>query len=402
VNRVLDFDYDPMGRVTKLTLPDLRAIDFGYDDKGNLTSINPPGTLADTHTFGRDVRDREHLDTPSAIPGAFATSFEYNRENQLTRIIRPDSVHLALNYQPTTGKLASIGRGQPRAGLADDSREPSHGPARLRERVHDPLGLLRQLRSVADSIRPVPGWAGVAVTHGCHFGAGPGTRTDLVAPLEPARSTPRPAENSAGRSTLAAPVHDRAGEETMAEDFLGDRKKALEESFFAKENAKLVARLKAERASRAASEALAAASGIRDAAILEKLVGLSLGPDTWLAISLVPLVEVAWADGSIDANERQAVLGAAAQHGIQSGTPAASLLESWLTTRPGPEVLRTWGEYTVAVCAKLDAPQRQALATDILGRARAVAESTGGILGLGNKVSDAEARVLAELEKAFR
>jgi uncharacterized tellurite resistance protein B-like protein len=188
----------------------------------------------------------------------------------------------------------------------------------------------------------------------------------------------------------------------MAEDFLGDRKKALEESFFAKENARLAAKLKAERASQAASEALAAASGIRDAAILKKLVDLSLGPDTWLAISLVPLVEVAWADGSIDAKERQAVLGAAAQNGIQSGTPAASLLENWLTTRPGPEVLRTWGEYTVAVCAKLDAPQRQALAVDILGRARAVAAATGGILGLGNKISDAEARVLSELEKAFR
>jgi RHS repeat-associated protein len=108
VNRVLDFDYDPMGRVTKLTLPDLRAIDFGYDDKGNLTSINPPGTLAGLHEFRRDERDREDLYTPPAVGGPVATSFEYNRENQLTKIIRPDSQQLLLNYQPTTGKLASI------------------------------------------------------------------------------------------------------------------------------------------------------------------------------------------------------------------------------------------------------------------------------------------------------
>ena len=33
----------------------------------------------------------------------------------------------------------------------------------------------------------------------------------------------------------------------MADEFLGDRKKALEDSFFAKENAKLVERLRAEK-----------------------------------------------------------------------------------------------------------------------------------------------------------
>ncbi len=188
----------------------------------------------------------------------------------------------------------------------------------------------------------------------------------------------------------------------MADDFLGDRKKALEESFFAKENAKLVAKLQAERAAKAEGEALAAASGIRDAAILKKLVELGIGADTWLALSLVPLVEVAWADGAIDEKERRAVLAAAEGNGVTSGSPARALLESWLAAKPGPELLRTWGEYTVAMCGALEPAQREALAQDILGRARAVAEAAGGILGMGRKVSDAEARALAELEQAFR
>ena len=37
----------------------------------------------------------------------------------------------------------------------------------------------------------------------------------------------------------------------------------------------------------------------------------------------------------------------------------------------------------------------------ILGRARAVAEAAGGILGFGSKISPEEEVVLAELEKAF-
>ena len=42
--------------------------------------------------------------------------------------------------------------------------------------------------------------------------------------------------------------------EQMAKDFLGDRKQALEESFFAKENAKLLDKLKAQKDKKAAKD----------------------------------------------------------------------------------------------------------------------------------------------------
>ncbi len=78
----------------------------------------------------------------------------------------------------------------------------------------------------------------------------------------------------------------------MADDFLGDRKKALEESFFAKENERLLENLRAEKAKLAAKEALAEASQIRDESVLDSLVELGIGPDTWTALSLIPLEEI--------------------------------------------------------------------------------------------------------------
>ena len=120
----------------------------------------------------------------------------------------------------------------------------------------------------------------------------------------------------------------------MADEFLGDRKKALEESFFAKENARLLDHMKAEKASKASKERLAEISGIDDEAVLGKLAALNIESDTWAAISLVPLVEVAWADGKIDEKERRAVLSAAEANGIFSGSPSHELLESWLSRRP--------------------------------------------------------------------
>src|SRR5712671_898371 len=56
----------------------------------------------------------------------------------------------------------------------------------------------------------------------------------------------------------------------MTDEFLGDRRAALEEAFFAKQNALLRQKLKDSWEARAKKEALAAASGIADDTVLER------------------------------------------------------------------------------------------------------------------------------------
>ncbi len=187
----------------------------------------------------------------------------------------------------------------------------------------------------------------------------------------------------------------------MTKEFLGDRKKALEESFFARESANLLERLKAERSTHETRAALATVSGIESDEILEKLCALRVNADTWTAVSIAPLVEIAWADGKIDDPERQAVLSGAEANGITSGSPGYLLLESWLAHRPDGRLLEVWGTFIVGLCAELRENERESLKKQILGRARSVAEATGGFLGLGNKISSEEEIILAELAKAF-
>ena len=187
----------------------------------------------------------------------------------------------------------------------------------------------------------------------------------------------------------------------MTTEFLGDRKKALEESFFARENAKLLEQLKAEKSTHETREALANVSGIESDEILGKLCALGVNADTWTAVSIAPLVEVAWADGKIDKAERQAVLSGAEANGIAIGSPGYRLLESWLTHRPDGRLLEVWGAFIVDLCAELSESERGSLKNQILGRARNVAEATGGFLGLGGKGSSEEEIILAELAKAF-
>lgn len=187
----------------------------------------------------------------------------------------------------------------------------------------------------------------------------------------------------------------------MADDFLGDRRKALEESFFAKENARLVERVRAQWRDSVAADALAEVTGLSDEEVLDKLVALKITADTWAAISLVPLVEVAWANGRVEDQERTAILTASQANGIHPGSPGHELLESWLSHRPDARLMGVWGEYIVDLCAQLSTAEKAAVKERVIGRARKVAQSAGGFLGLGSKISAEEEVVLSQLAKAF-
>jgi hypothetical protein len=113
------------------------------------------------------------------------------------------------------------------------------------------------------------------------------------------------------------------------------------------------------------------------------------------------MVLVAWADGALDPKEKAAVQEAAREAGIDREAEARALLESWLTAPPKAELAEAWRGYVRAVAAGLAPEGRAALRRETIGRARRVAEAAGGFLGLGNKVSEAEERVLARLDEAF-
>jgi hypothetical protein len=187
----------------------------------------------------------------------------------------------------------------------------------------------------------------------------------------------------------------------MPDDFLRERRKALENMFFAKKNQELLDRLRAEVTKLNARDELARASRIKDGTVVDRLVELEIGPETWTALTLIPLLEVAWADGVLDDKERKAILEAAADTGINPGKPSYELLERWIDGQPDGRLLAVWGEYVVGIAGRLDDAGKRALHDEIIGGARRVAEAAGGILGLGNKISKVEQAVLDRLEQAF-
>ena len=186
----------------------------------------------------------------------------------------------------------------------------------------------------------------------------------------------------------------------MPEKLLKSRAKALEESFFARQNEELLEKLRERDRQEQHKKALAAVSGIENEAVLDRLIELELCSETVAAAALVPLVEVAWADGEVQDKEREAILKAASESGIEDGSTSYQLLQNWLEQMPEAVLMEVWHDYIGALCAELDEAARDNLKKELLGRAVAVAEAAGGFLGLG-KISAGEERVLKQLERAF-
>jgi hypothetical protein len=184
-------------------------------------------------------------------------------------------------------------------------------------------------------------------------------------------------------------------------EVLRDRGRSLEDEFFRREDQRLLAKLNELKAVETNREALAKASGIAKPEVLDRLIGLGIKAETVTALSLVPLVEVAWADGSLDAKERRAVLDRARESGVAPGSTAQTLLEAWLERRPDPKLLDAWTQMVRGIRDQLGPDEAARLKAGLLDQARAVASASGGVLGIGAKVSGAEAAMLAKLEAAF-
>jgi hypothetical protein len=185
------------------------------------------------------------------------------------------------------------------------------------------------------------------------------------------------------------------------ERVLDKRRQALEEEFFQRENERLREQLRETEEMLETSRELHRVTGIDDFDVLVRLAQLGVKADTLAAITLVPLVEVAWADGRLQEREKKAILDAARDAGIDQRHPAYELFSNWMIHRPAPKMVDAWTAYIQGLAENLDDAQRDSLRDKLIGRARTIAEAAGGFLGLGNKISPQEEAALGMLERAF-
>jgi len=187
----------------------------------------------------------------------------------------------------------------------------------------------------------------------------------------------------------------------MSSDLFEQRRKGFENEFFAKRDQQLLEKIRGVLSKEHPRETLKKATGIQDDKVIETLVNLNVNNDTLAAFALYPLVELAWADGKVDEREREAFFRAAAEIGLSEGSPGHAALKEFLKDTPREEARKAWFAWSAELNKRLDPAERKKVREALLQRARAVAEATGGFLGLGSRITAGEQRVLDRIAEAF-
>ncbi len=179
-----------------------------------------------------------------------------------------------------------------------------------------------------------------------------------------------------------------------------EQSRALEDAFFARKNSELLEQVKRDLDAKAQRSALKDATGITEDDMLDRILALDITVESLAAMTLAPLVLVAWADGTVDIKERNAIMSGAEKSGIKPDSTAGKLLAGWLADEPGDALATAWKDYTSTICKKLQAGDQVKLMEQVLGRSKKVAEAAGGFLGLGS-ISSKEQQVLDTLKATF-
>jgi uncharacterized tellurite resistance protein B-like protein len=141
---------------------------------------------------------------------------------------------------------------------------------------------------------------------------------------------------------------------------------------------------------------IADAVGSEESALLDRLEQLGFTGDSARVLDLLPLVHVAWADGKVDRRERAAVLAVVDHRGIGKDSDACLLIEALLEQRPSETFMAESFALVHELAAKRanDGKSLVALCVD-------VAQASGGLLGFGNRVDDAEYELIQRIADAF-
>ncbi|MGH9841594.1 MAG: hypothetical protein ACREEM_22815 [Blastocatellia bacterium] len=184
----------------------------------------------------------------------------------------------------------------------------------------------------------------------------------------------------------------------MAErDMFHAREHWLEETYFRKRDQELIEKLHERRARETERQHMADSTGITDPAMLEELQADGYTEETVALLPLIPLVEVAWAEGGVADRERRMIFEIARSRGIEPGSKADEQLTAWLDKRPPERFFEDTLHALGLMLETMPPADRQSSREDLLVYCNKIAELVaGGILGRA-QIGDQERGLIAHI-----
>ena len=180
-------------------------------------------------------------------------------------------------------------------------------------------------------------------------------------------------------------------------DVFAQRKTGLEEEYFRKKEHELLEQIRRRAALQAEREELAEATGIADEEILATLREMGYTRETVELLHLVPLVQVAWASGSVTPRERELVLRLSEWRGVRKDSPAWEQLNNWLDERPPDDFFLRTLRVIRRLLDSQTVKEQVTGRTDLISFCIRIANASGGFLGVGSKISEGEQAALDQI-----
>lgn len=185
------------------------------------------------------------------------------------------------------------------------------------------------------------------------------------------------------------------GADGLASSAMSTERRDEEETYFKQleieKRRKLREKLEAAAHELAEKHAIAQSLATSDLGLAERIKALGFSGATAQVFDLLPLVHVAWADGTVQKGERAAILKVLEVRGVPHGSEGFELLESLLEERPSDEYMSE----SLAVLKELVG--QGGAKPDVVALCEQVASSAGGFLGIVGKVSDDERKLIDEI-----
>ena len=186
---------------------------------------------------------------------------------------------------------------------------------------------------------------------------------------------------------------------TSKEQYTDSRRR--EDEFFHKRDQELILAARRQAESEAQFRDLSAVTGISDQQTLQDLQRFDYNAQTALLLELMPLVQVAWSDGSVNELERKRIFTIARLEGIETGDPRWDRLAQSLQIRPSDEFFQATLRGLRASLEGLPVEDRRRIDRKLIIHCTSVASVSGGFLGLGSRISNAEQAAINEIVAAL-
>ena len=183
-------------------------------------------------------------------------------------------------------------------------------------------------------------------------------------------------------------------------DAIRERGRSLEDDYFRKKDRELVEKMRRAAAAEETRKDLSSKTGLQDPELLQELEALGFTPETVSLLPLVPVVQMAWAEGDVSDAERKLLIQLARSRGIMEGGAADRMLTNWMERRPSPDVFERAMRLVRAMLATPGQPG-SLTADELVKYAEDIASASGGVFGI-RKISADERDLLAKIAKQLK